>query len=194
VAAALLRRPWRTPRLLGVLPVLGLFALGRRDRGQLKSAVIRAVFAGWRRQDLERAAQRYAERRVPSLAFPAARQAIARHRADGDLLVLLSASPDLYVPALGRALGFDRVICTGISWRDDRLEGFLTTANRRGEEKLVCLRSLQAEMPGLPVTAYGNADSDLPHLEVCEVGCYINAPARRREALMRRGLQVLDWH
>ena len=34
------------------------------------------------------------------------------HRARGDRLLLMSASTDLYVPRIGRALGFDETICT----------------------------------------------------------------------------------
>ena len=50
-------------------------------------------------------------------AAPVPRDALAAlqvHRAAGDHLVLLSASPDLYVPLIGRLLGFERTLCTEI--------------------------------------------------------------------------------
>ena len=55
----------------------------------------------------------------------------------------MSASVDFYVPEFGRQLGFDEVISTGVAWNGDRLDGTLTTPNRRGEEKARCLRALR---------------------------------------------------
>ena len=49
--------------------------------------------------------------------LPGALAAIARHRAAGDRLVLLSASVDLYVPAIGRRFAFDQTICTEVAWQ-----------------------------------------------------------------------------
>src|SRR2546421_8145211 len=48
-------------------------------------------------------------------------------------LALLSASPDVYVPAIAAALGFAEVLCTGVEWNGDRLVGRLTTPNRSEE-------------------------------------------------------------
>ena len=79
---------------------------------------------------------------------PAALAALEAHRAAGDHLVLLSASPDLYVPLIGRLLGFERTLCTELRWRGDRLDGALRTPNRRGEEKLRCLEALRPQYPG----------------------------------------------
>ncbi|MFM1887095.1 MAG: hypothetical protein RL026_2252 [Pseudomonadota bacterium] len=191
--AALRCRPWRVFRLAFVLPCALGFVAGRVDRGGLKSAVVRAVLGGWTREAVQRLTADYVAARLSALAFPAALSAIERHRAAGDRLVLLSASPDLYVPSLGKALGFDEVICTGLTWDGGRLEGRLATANRRGEEKRRCLDALRERFPGLPVTAYGNAGSDLAHLLACERGCYINPRRRERRHLASLGLDLLDW-
>ena len=75
-------------------------------------------------------------------SFRDALAAIRRHRDGGHYLVLMSASVDFYVPEFGRQLGFDHVISTEVRWDGDRLDGTLTSPNRRGMEKAHCLREL----------------------------------------------------
>lgn len=124
---------------------------------------------------------------------PGALPAIARHRADGDRLVLLSASVDLYVPKIGRRLGFDETICTGVAWRDGRLDGGLTTPNRRGDEKRRCVEALRQRNPGAWIAAYGNSRSDLPHLIAVDRPLLVNGGRGALRAARRLGLQVQDW-
>jgi HAD superfamily phosphoserine phosphatase-like hydrolase len=119
--------------------------------------------------------------------------AIARHRAAGDRLVLLSASVDLYVPEIARRLGFDEAICTEVAWRDGRLDGALATANRRGAEKRRCIEALRARFPGVPFAAYGNARSDFEHLSAVEEPVLVNAAARLRAEGQRIGFRCEDW-
>jgi HAD superfamily phosphoserine phosphatase-like hydrolase len=119
--------------------------------------------------------------------------ALAAHRRAGDLLVLLSASTDLYVPAIGQALGFAEVICTGVSWDGARLVGRLTTVNRRGAEKARCLSSLREARPGMPITAYGNAASDLEHLRLADRGVLVNGSRRARRAAGSAGIECVHW-
>ena len=120
------------------------------------------------------------------------------HRAAGDRLVLLSASPDLYVPRIGGLLGFERTLCTELEWdstppSEDRLDGALRTANRRGEEKSRCLASLRTEYPELPVVAYGNSRSDIPHLREADRALLVNGNAAARRAAAAAGIPVVEW-
>jgi phosphatidylglycerophosphatase C len=189
----LLRHPWRLPRLLLALPAVLGFPLGVVGRGPLKAALIRAGFGDLSRSQISDWAERYVPRVIATGLFAQALAAIDAHRRDGDALVLMSASPDLYVPLLGRRLGFDRTVCTEITWNGERLEGRLATPNRRGEEKTRCLEKLRADYPALDVIAYGNSESDLDHLRRCDEGVYVNGgPALRRNPLAQ-GLRHVDW-
>jgi phosphatidylglycerophosphatase C len=123
---------------------------------------------------------------------------VEAHRAARDHLVLLSASPDLYVPRIGRLLGFERTLCTELEWRrtacgPDRLDGALRTPNRRGEEKSHCLTWLRTQYPAMPVTAYGNSDSDLGHLGQADRGLLVNGTAAARRLAAKAGIAVADW-
>jgi hypothetical protein len=115
---------------------------------------------------------------------PSALAAVEAHRAAGGHLILLSASPDLYVPRIGQLLGFERTLCTEVQWRhvaaeEDRLDGALRTPNRRGEEKSRCLAWLRTEYPNLPVVAYGNSQSDIPHLREADRAVLVNGSTGR---------------
>ncbi|GAC1660561.1 MAG: hypothetical protein PVS2B3_13880 [Steroidobacteraceae bacterium] len=157
-----------------MVPALVRFLLGRCDHGELKGAFIHRTFGGLERHALASWTAQFVPRLIARGLYADARDAIERHRARGDTLALLSASTDLYVPAIGRALGFDETLCTGVAWDGERLIGTLTTANRRGQEKVRCLEALRARHPGLAVIAYGDAVSDLPHLRRADRGVLVN--------------------
>ncbi len=169
------------------------YALGLSDRGRLKASLIRQVMAGATRGDVDTWNAQFCESPLSSLLLPGALAAIARHRRAGDRLVLLSASVDLYVPAIAARLGFDEAVCTGVTWQGDRLEGRLSTPNRRGPEKTRCLAALRQRFPGCRLAAYGNASSDFDHLLTVEEPLVVNAGARTRRQASALGLPCDDW-
>ncbi|HEX3844754.1 MAG TPA: HAD-IB family phosphatase [Steroidobacteraceae bacterium] len=187
------KRPWRLPLLLLMLPVLLGYALRIIGRGGLKSAFILIGLGGCRRRYLERWTATFVARLLANGVFPEAVEAIQAHARGGDHLVLLSASTDLYVPAIAHALGFQEVICTGVRWRGERLWGTLTTPNRRGEEKARCVSALRTRHPGMQAVAYGNAASDLAHLKLVERGVLINGSAHARREAAGEAIMCADW-
>jgi HAD superfamily phosphoserine phosphatase-like hydrolase len=193
VSGFLRRHPARWLRLPRVLPAVARFLLGRADRGELKSALVQATLGGCPRATVQAWTAQFVSGLLRRGLLGDALDEIARHHRQGDVLALLSASPDLYVPAIGEALGFAEVLCTGIEWSGDRLVGRLTTPNRRGAEKVLCLAQLRARHPQLPVTAYGNSAADLPHLRLAQVGVLVNGPRSARRAAARAGLECRLW-
>jgi phosphatidylglycerophosphatase C len=194
VLGYLQRRPWRLPGLLLALPTLVRFARGLDERGELKSAVLRATLRGCTRAELEDWTEHFVRALLAHGLFGDALDTIAAHRREGDRLVLMSASTDLYVPCIAHKLGFAEVICTGIRWNGDRLSGELTTPNRRGPEKARCFTALRERYPGLSTVAYGNARSDLDHLRLADRGVLVNGTQRARQEATRDGIQCVQWH
>jgi phosphatidylglycerophosphatase C len=199
LAGYALRHPARL-KTLWRLPLAIAGYLGDPDRGLLKSRVIRAVMGGDRRATVEAWAEAFVGSLHRRRVFrPAALAAVEAHRAAGGHLVLLSASPDLYVPGIGRLLGFERTLCTEVEWRhnvrpeEDRLDGALRTPNRRDEEKSRCLAWLRTEYPNLPVVAYGNSRSDIPHLREADRALLVNGSATARRSASAAGIPVADW-
>lgn len=193
VLGFLLRHPVRLPRLLGVLPACVRFLLGRADHGALKSAFIRMTLGGRRRAELEAWSTSFVDRLLARGVFADALKRLEQHRAREDFLVLLSASTDLYVPQIGRALGFAQSLCTGLEWDGDLLVGRLSTPNRRGEEKVRCVERLRAQHPRRLLAAYGNSGSDLPHLRMVDRPLLINGSPRVRAEASRYGIPQATW-
>jgi len=194
LAGYLARHPARLARTWHLGPAVLGYALGGRDRGLLKSRAIRAAMAGEARSLVEGWAERFVADLKPRGAFRAAGLAVLEaHRSAGDRLVLLSASPDLYVPLIGRLLGFERTVCTEIRWDGDRLDGELRTPNRHGAEKVRCLEQLRVDYAHAPVTAYGNSLSDIPHLALAESALLVNGNAAARRGAARAGIPTGEW-
>lgn len=188
----LVRRPLRLLRLLGVVPALARFAIDR-DRGALKQSLLRRTLRGTPRGELEPLCERFVARTIERGCFADALATIRRHREAGHYLVLMSASVDFYVPEFGRQLGFDHVISTGVRFEGDRLEGSLTTPNRRGEEKARCFSALVAERNDTDTFAYGNSASDLPHLRLARHGVLVNGSVAARRNAAALGVATVDW-
>jgi phosphatidylglycerophosphatase C len=183
-------------KLSGMFVFLGsllMFLIGRRDHGQLKSAFIRSTLGGESRARIDSWTGQFVPAVLERGVFADALATIAKHRRDGARLVLMSASTDLYVPAIARALGFDEVICTGVIWNGDCLDGHLSTPNRRGAEKARCFETLLGTHPGLNTAAYGNAGSDLDHLRLADQPLLVNGSVTARRAANRLGVPTARW-
>jgi phosphoserine phosphatase len=184
---------WRIIGLIRVVPTVVAYILRAADEGQVKAAFIKATLGGSKRSDIDAWTARFVPRLLERGLFAGAVEQIAVHQRQGDHLVLMSASTDLYVPAVGRALGFAETICTGVRWNGDRLNGELTTPNRRGEEKARCFTALREQHPGLATAAYGNAAADLPHLRLADQGILVNGKSRAQLAAARDGITCVEW-
>jgi phosphatidylglycerophosphatase C len=156
-----------------------LYLLGGIDRGALKGAVIRLTLGEATRSELAAWSHEFAARLLRTGLYAEALACITGHQRLRAHLVLLSASPDLYVPEIARALGFDECICTELRWReDDTLDGALASVNRRGPEKTRCVRSLLVSRQPARSHAYGNSTADLDHLRLVSAGTYVNGSPR----------------
>jgi phosphatidylglycerophosphatase C len=188
-----LRRHPRRGFVLRALAALVRCLLRGIDRGGLKSDLLRAGMGGASEMEVADWTRAFVAGLGDSDLCPGAIAAIDRHRAAGDRLVLLSASPDLYVPEIGRRFGFDETVSTGIAWREGRLDGALTTANRRAEEKLRCIEALRARHPGVRIAAYANAPADLSHLAAVDEPLLVNGRAAVQRLAKRRGIPSERW-
>ncbi|MGA3157536.1 MAG: HAD-IB family hydrolase [Steroidobacteraceae bacterium] len=181
LAGYLRSHPWRLPRLLLSLPTMLGYLVGRADRGALKGSLMHHVLGGLSRVEIAAWSEVFVPRLVHKGLFAEALAAMARHRADGAYLVLLSASPDLYVPLVGRALGFDEIISSRVLWRaDGLLDGRLDGPNCRGNEKVRQLQGLLQRLQPSHTAAYGNSDADLLHMALVDEGIYVNGPGGGR--------------
>jgi len=195
VPRLLARHPGRWPRALLLPCFFAAYAAGLLDRGRLKGGILHLLFAGLPRAAVAPVAQGFAAHVLARRLFAAGLDELRSHLAAGDLVVLLSASPDLYVPEIGRLLGVHETHCTQVRWHAGNLDGRLDGPNRRGPEKTRVLAGLRSAHPGLPVIAYGNSPSDLDHMRLCEQAVFVNARGRlaARLAAADPAIRRVQW-
>lgn len=186
--------PGTMPGALLRLPLPVIAGAIRGDRGEVKSAVIRICLGGSTREQIDEWNARFVPQLLQRGMHQDALSRLEEHKRAGARLILLSASTDLYVPAIGTALGFHETVCTGVRWNGERLDGHLTTANRRAEEKARCVAEIRARYPGLRAAAYGNAGSDLAHLRLVEEPLLVNGSAAARHQARQLGIPCARWH
>ena len=186
-------RPWRLPLVVTVLPAALQFLAGRVDEGRVKEAFFKATLGGTQRATLEAWTTRFVTKLLAKGSFANALERVDEHRRRGDYLILMSASPDLYVPAIARALGFNETICTEMRWNGDCLDGTFATPNRKGAEKAHCFAQARARHPGLATVAYGNSFADLPHLQLANRGVLVNGSAKARREAQNLAVTCVEW-
>jgi phosphatidylglycerophosphatase C len=144
------------------VPVVG--ALARRDRDRLKELAAAAAFRSRARAGLVRDGAAYGAWVYSHRLRSDTAARLAWHRRQGHVVVLVSASFDVYLDELGRLLGVDGVLGTRLEWAaDGRCTGRLDGPNCRGPEKV---RRLHAWLDGrggraaAELWAYGDSAGD----------------------------------
>ena len=149
-------------RALGAVApgVLAGVARGRLDRDAAKDAVLVRLLAGRPLTEVAEAGERFAEVLLDGRLRLDTLSRVEHHRTEGHELVIVSASPAVYLEPLGERLGFDAVLATRLEVAaDGRLTGRMEGRNCRGPEKVARLSEwLAGDRPR--VVAYGDSSGD----------------------------------
>jgi phosphatidylglycerophosphatase C len=155
----------------------------RRDRDASKAALVAHMLQGYPAGQLARTGEAFGAELVGRVK-PAMSERIAWHRAQSHLLVLVSASLDVYLEPLGRRLGFDGVLATSLEVGDDGvLTGRLQGSNCRRGEKVARLESWLSGQVGdseREIWAYGDSAGDRELLAMADHPTYVGRRTTRR--------------
>lgn len=170
-----LRRARGSTRTAGAVlvhvPLIVRALLFPGHRQAAKEAVVAHILAGQDIEALARTAESYAEEVVTRRLRPRMLERVELHRRAGHELVVVSASPALYVAPVGRRLGFDAVLATRLEVGPGRqLTGRITGLNCRGPEKVARLREWLGSRP-VVLYAYGDSAGDRELLAAADVAC-----------------------
>lgn len=134
------------------------------DRNALKAVVAQAAFAGRPADRVHAIATRFADDVAARDLRHDVLTLLRRHLDDGDSVVIVSASFEVYVRPLGAHLGVAHVLATGLVTGDGRLTGEIDGENCRGAEKIARLHAWLDERHGgracVHLTAYGDSTGD----------------------------------
>lgn len=163
------RHPWRRLLVLLFLACIPLYILGIWDENRMKRAYLIYLWG------LPAATVAQYGREFGVLAqewiYPELKERLEEHQRNGDLCLMVSASPTFYAGPLGDLLEFDGVLGTDVLL-DGRMPPMpqLPNGNNKGCVKVKRLRS-QGVLPEHGVlqnaTAYSDSSADMPMLLSC---------------------------
>jgi len=171
-----------TATALAAISVPGIrVAVGRGSRQAAKEALFGRLLTGRPLASLEQAAESFADRLVTDGLRRDTLDRVQAHAAAGHELVVVSASPELWVAPVARRLGFTTVLATRLEVdAAGYLTGRLVGRNCRGPEKVSRLRGWLGDETPL-VLAYGDSRGDREMLAFAgEGGLLLSRETRRR--------------
>jgi phosphatidylglycerophosphatase C len=174
---------------MALFPKLVRAALvGGSAADEAKEALFVRMLAGFPADEVARQAAAFGMAHYRRRSRTKLRARLDWHRRQGHRVVLVSASPEYYVRAVGDALGVDGVVATRLEVDGDgKLTGRFEGRNCRGEQKLQGLREWMKATSSAPfdgegahvgdddgsrpfLWAYGNSAGDRQMLEAADIG------------------------
>jgi len=164
---------------LKMAPKLALAALkGGTTADETKEQLFETVLKGRSLEEVTASSKAFADHHVASKLRTDTKARLDWHRAKGHKVVLVSASPELYVTRVGELVGADGVVATRLAVDPSgRLTGRYEGRNCRGAEKFSRVTSwmrsagLMGSSEQTPyLWAYGNSRGDLRLLQAADRG------------------------
>lgn len=176
--------------VLRCLPWLAGYALRLVPNHVAKGKLMQATLAGRSLAEMESWTARWLAHDFPGQLREDAMARLAWHREAGHCCVMVSASPDIYLPVVARQLGFDALLCTEMEVVDEgedghltgRLTGRMSTPNCHGEQKVLRLQAWalarygETALDGVTLYAYGDTSGDKPMLRLARHAWYRGKP------------------
>lgn len=190
------RHGWRRVLLVPFFLCLPLAAL-RILRSRMLKRFFLSYLAGMDRAALGDLATAFAADVARHHVWPGMRAELEARRAGGCVLVLNTASPDIYAEAIARELGFHHCVATRVEI-GTRMRVFpqITGPNNKRAAKISAMRERGILPPGtdLPIPgswAYTDSVVDVPLLECAEHGRLVHPSPAFAAAGIQRGWQIL---
>ena len=187
------------PLLFSTILMQWRYKRGQIPRVRVKQAMMRWSMVGKSRKNLDIMAERFAEKEIKSGLRPGALQALERHRAQGDNLMIASAAVDILVEQIARKLFIPPHVSTEMAWdRADLLLPNFASENCYGEEKLRRVKEYISRNPELKqnhtiITTYSDSRSDLALLSFYDIGKFVDPDERLSKEASNHGLSVVSW-
>jgi HAD superfamily hydrolase (TIGR01490 family) len=134
------------------------------------------------------------EARIEPILLPAAEALLARHRAAGDRLLIVTATNAFVTGPIARRLGVDDLLATDPELRDGRYTGEVAGVPCFQEGKVVRLRAWLAEQ-GEALTGshfYSDSHNDIPLLSLVDHPVAVDPDDTLRRHAQDRGWRVIS--
>ena len=149
-------------------PLLVLMKLRLYDNQKAKEKIFAHYFKDIPLEQFNDLCHRFFEQKGQSLIYTDAKTQIAKHKAQGDEVIIISASIENWVCHFAEALKADKLLATQVEVQDGKIIGRFLTANCYGKEKVKRLLSAYPERDKYYLIAYGDSRGDKELLQFAD--------------------------
>lgn len=111
----------------------------------------------------------------------------------GDIILLSTASLDIYVPDIQNWFSINHLICTNTLWQDDCLTGELDGNNCYGLEKLARVKSyMRKHNISGEVSVYSDHASDWPIMNYADKAYAVYPTKRMRTIALDNNIEIIE--
>lgn len=149
-------------------PLLVLMKLKLYSNQKAKEKIFAHYFKSMPIEQFDNLCRRFYEQKGRALIYAEAKAQIAKHKEQGDEVVIISASLENWVCHFAEALKADKLLATQVDIQDGKLTGHFFTANCYGKEKVNRLLSVYPERNKYYLMAYGDSRGDKELLQFAD--------------------------
>ncbi len=152
---------------------LAMYKLGIISNEKAKERLLGSLLKGINDNDFTAMCRKYSLARVPQILKKETLEKIAKHKHEGDILVIVSASPEDWIKPWALSNGFSTVLATQLKRDNGTLAGTFATRNCHGKEKVNRIAAEFGDRANIYITAYGDSKGDSAMLEYADRGYLI---------------------
>jgi phosphatidylglycerophosphatase C len=189
----LMQNPRRWLKAVALPFAVMLFYLKIRTNEWLKEFFLELVFGGERKSNIEKWNRIYLDKLLKSGMRRDILDLLMERQKAGDIVIIATASLDIYVNDVANALNINHVICTGTQSVNNILTGKLSQKNCYGLEKLIRVKQYLEEnnLVG-EIHAYSDHSSDLPLLGFANIAFAVYPTPKLRILAQQANIQIID--
>lgn len=150
---------------------------------------------GMSREDIHALGLKIFEQHLKESIRKKAAEQIEFHKERGDLIFIVSASPDVYVKAFSDYLGCDGYCCTELQFHDNIFTGNINGSDCIGEEKRRRV-IMEVAAQGVEMNnsfAYSDHDADIPLLASVGHPIAVSPTEQLRKVAVNNNWTVRSW-
>lgn len=143
---------------------------------------------------LEQWREAYLEQKIKPIMLPAAEALVETHRAQGDTLLIITATNSFLTAPIARMMGIDNLIATDPEMLDGRFTGRVAGQPSFQHGKVERLRSwLKSRDEDLDGSVfYSDSHNDLPLLELVDTPIAVDPDPKLQVVAQQRGWKILS--
>lgn len=198
-ATGWIRRELRLGYMSKRQAVVGAWWIGKYQLGfaRMEEAIADAVatLAGHDEAEVRARTHAFWDEDIAPRIRPGARQAVQRHRDQGDHLAILTSSSSYMCEVAGQALGIEHWGCNRFEVQDGVFTGAVSRPLCFGPGKVEHARRIAQELGAdlADCAFYTDSYSDLPALEAVGQPIVVAPDPRLQRLAKARGWQIQDW-